>query len=284
LSARQDVSGDTLKAVAQDKKNKTTADHLGPASTKTWLTGLHNYELFLLGLYIPCFNSSRMWIKEEKFRSVSKARMTSYEFITVCVLLLPFCIACIIRVRITPSLKIENGCTGCGVLLTDWIIVFVAFCSYLVPLGNFVFHHRDAPDGLLFKKDAKIAAFFLTTFVFVGSVLALMDPGSIMKSQQFDWFTFEMLAVLFFHWIRVVLQLWRTARIHRLAEQHITLIEVLSDGKGSLLFEKHLMSELANENLLFWREAIKYKLSYDRQPDFEYTQQMARVLYRTFIG
>ena len=282
MSARQGVSGDTLKAVAQDKK--TTTDHLGKASLKTWLIGLHNYLLFLLGLYLPYYDVARLHIKEEKFRSVSKSRMTSYETITVCLLLLPFTVACIARSRTTPELMPENGCTGCGVLLVDWIIVFASFAIYLVPLGNFVYHHSEVPDGLMFKKDAKIGAIFLSMFVFPGSILALTDPGLVMRFQKFDWFTFDMLGVLVFHWIRVVLQLWRTARIHKFAEQHITLIQVLSDGKGSLLFEKHLMSELANENLLFWREAIKYKLAYDKQPDFEYTQQMARVLFRSFIG
>ena len=41
---------------------------------------------------------------------------------------------------------------------------------------------------------------------------------------------------------------------------------------------------MANENLLFWREGIKYKLSFDRNNDFEYSQQMAKVLWRTFIS
>ena len=35
--------------------------------------------------------------------------------------------------------------------------------------------------------------------------------------------------------------------------------------------------ELANENLLFWREGIKYKRSFDQKGDFDYAQQMAKV-------
>ena len=51
------------------------------------------------------------------------------------------------------------------------------------------------------------------------------------------------------------------------------------------LFEcLHLTLELANENLLFWREAIKYKLQFDRNRDFEVSQQTAKVIYRTFIA
>ena len=266
-----------------DKKNKTTTDHLGPASFKTWMIGFYNYELVMMELYAPCVKFSGYWINEEKFRSVSKGRLTSYELATNVFLMLPYVIACIIRVRSEPAFLIENGCTGCKVLLTDWVIVVLLFLLYIPPFAGVAYHHRDVPDALMFRKDAKRAALIGGAFGFIGSLLALFDPGSIMQSQIFDWFTFEMLTVLFFHCMRCILQLWRTARIHKLVEQHITLIEVLSDGKGSLLFEKHLISELANENLLFWREAIRYKLSYDRNPDFEYSQQMARVLFRTFI-
>jgi len=44
------------------------------------------------------------------------------------------------------------------------------------------------------------------------------------------------------------------------------------------------MGELASENLLFWKEGIKYKMNFDRNKDFEYTQQVGRVLYRTFVS
>jgi hypothetical protein len=40
---------------------------------------------------------------------------------------------------------------------------------------------------------------------------------------------------------------------------------------------------LANENLLFWREAIKFKMQFDRK-SFEHSQESAKVLWRTFIA
>ena len=284
ISVRQDVSEDTLKQVVAGKQ--TTTEHLGAAPPKIWMIGLYNYLLFIVDLYFPSGStiSTTFALKEEKFRSVSKGRLLSYEIIALTILSLPYYVAASVRSQMEPSLNPQNGCTGCGVLLTDWLIIFGLFFVYVPPFATFAYRHRDVPDALFFKKDAKYATMFGAPFAFIGSILALVDPGSVMKSQQFDWFTFEMLTVFYFHCTRCVLQLWRTARIHRLAEQNIQLIEVLNDPKGSILFEKHLMSELASENLLFWREAIKYKLSYTKNPDFEYTQQLAKVLYRTFIG
>ena len=116
------------------------------------------------------------------------------------------------------------------------------------------------------------------------AVLLIVDPNGLMQSQQVDWHIFEMIAIIFLHIIRTTFQLYRTRRMHKLGEKNVNLIDILADGRGSILFEKHLIGELANENLLFWREGIKYKLQFDRNNDLEYSQQMAKVLWRTFLS
>jgi hypothetical protein len=84
---------------------------------------------------------------------------------------------------------------------------------------------------------------------------------------------------------RTSMQLLRTRRLHKQAEKHVHLLDILADAKSAILFEKHLIGELANENLLFWREAVKFKLSFDRTGDFEYSQQVAKVrLYELGLG
>jgi hypothetical protein len=104
-----------------------------------------------------------------------------------------------------------------------------------------------------------------------------VDPNELMKSQQVDWHIFSMILIGFLNFQRASLQMIRTKRLQNNAEKNVHLLDILADNKSAILFEKHLIGELANENLLFWREAIKFKLSFDRTGDFEYSQQVAKV-------
>jgi hypothetical protein len=114
-----------------------------------------------------------------------------------------------------------------------------------------------------------------------GALLALLDPGGVMQRQEFDWFDFEMLMLLAMHVIRAPYQIWRTRKTHQKHLAGIRLLDVLSDARGAALFENFLKSELADENLKFWREGVKWKLSFDR--DLSSSQQMARILFKTFV-
>lgn len=73
------------------------------------------------------------------------------------------------------------------------------------------------------------------------SVLLALDPGNAMKNQQMDWHYLELILVWTLHMQRTSFQLWRTRRIQKLAEKNINLIDILSDPRASLLFEKHLI-------------------------------------------
>jgi Regulator of G protein signaling domain len=116
------------------------------------------------------------------------------------------------------------------------------------------------------------------------TILLGTDPNGLMKAQKVDWHIFGMFTIVVLNFHRTTLQLLRTSKFQKLAEKHVLLIDVLADAKSAILFEKHLIGELANENLLFWREAIKFKLSFDRSNDFEYTQHVAKMIWRTFIS
>ena len=124
----------------------------------------------------------------------------------------------------------------------------------------------------------------ITAFVFIAYILAAVDPGNLMQQQEVDWYVFESAVAVLLHMRRCVLQMYRVSRLHKLGEQQIRLIDLLEDPHASILLEKYLMGELATENLLFWREGVKYKTNFDRNKDFDYSQQVARMLYRTFVS
>lgn len=138
-------------------------------------------------------------------------------------------------------------------------------------------------DPLLYRRDA-FATSMMLSISWIGYALAVADPGNLMSEQTINWFMWESIAILLLHTYRCVFQLYRVAKFHKLGEQQIRLIDILQDHKAAILFEKHLMGELASENLLFWREAIKYKVSFNRNNDFDYSQEVARMLFRTFVS
>jgi hypothetical protein len=84
--------------------------------------------------------------------------------------------------------------------------------------------------------------------IFVGSpwviascALLATDPESAMKKQQMDWHYLMFIAVWFAHSQRTTLQLIRVRRVQKFAEKNFTLLDILADPRGSLLFEKHLI-------------------------------------------
>jgi hypothetical protein len=187
------------------------------------------------------------------------------------------------RVGIVPAYMPQNGCTGCTLFWED-IPILAACLAFLAVLQVLVIIRTNGiTDPLMYRRDLKIST-AITLFAWISYILAVVDPGDLMKQQRVDWFLFESLTALFLHLHRCVLQVYRVSRLHRLGEQHLRLIDLLQDQRAAIMFEKYLMGELASENLLFWREAIKYKLNFDRNKDFDYSQQVAKVLFRTFVA
>jgi hypothetical protein len=62
-----------------------------------------------------------------------------------------------------------------------------------------------------------------------------------MERQAMDWHYMFLGLAWILHWQRSSLQLYRTVRIQQIAERNITLLEILSDPRAALLFEKHLI-------------------------------------------
>lgn len=153
-------------------------------------------------------------------------------------------------------------------------------------------------DPHYLSRDYLFVAAVGSVILFVGGSLLIADPGQLMASQHVDYFLFMIVFVFLCHFTRCNVTMYRTFSIHNDKKTNLTLLDVLSDAKGSVLFENYLKSELAYENLQFWRSATKWKMMYDKsgsvfhissqnekdKNDFDYTQQMARVLQRTFIG
>ena len=75
----------------------------------------------------------------------------------------------------------------------------------------------------------------------ISSALLVTDPNNAMKNQMMDWHLIMFILILGLHMQRTVFQLLRTRRIHKMGEKHVNLIDILSDPRGSLLFEKHLI-------------------------------------------
>jgi hypothetical protein len=103
-----------------------------------------------------------------------------------------------------------------------------------------------------------------------------------MITQQVDWFLFEMAMIAFYHSMRVTAQTWQARAQHLRVVSNVTLLDVLLSPVGYSLFEKAIVAELAQENLLFWKEATAWKKNYSA--DFKHTQNLARALYYMFIG
>jgi hypothetical protein len=188
-----------------------------------------------------------------------------------------------IRIGTVPIYQLANNCTGCNLVSEDIPILLACMCIPGIFQVLVVFRSRKVLDPLSYRRDM-FMSMLISCLAWVGYILAALDPGDLMKTQKVDWFLFESLAALLLHVNRCILQLYRVSRFHRLGEQQIKLIDILQDPRAAILFEKYLMGELASENLLFWREGIKYKFSFDRNKDFDQTQQVARILFRSFVA
>lgn len=257
------------------------------ATPVQWLKGFWNYFLTLEDVLIFSTGSANVafhskWRFAEETR-VSGIRQMSYDIVLTVLFSGSLSFGMGMRVALFPPFNPINGCTGCamegeeiGVLMAS--VLFLAFMQSVVLRKT-----RSVSDPLGYRQDM-LWQCGIASLCWVSYTLAATDPGRLMKNQKIDWFFIESLAAFLLHCHRCVLQLWRVSRIHKKAEQNIRLIDVLQDPKAAIMFEKYLMGELASENLLFWREGIKYKVNFDKNHDFDYSQQVAKMLLRTFIS
>ena len=186
------------------------------------------------------------------------------------------------RAGFTPVYQAGNHCTGCTLFWEDAVILLGALGIMAIVMNLVIVRTKDIPDPLRYRMDLLVAMSF-ATIAWIGYILAIVDPGNLMKQQKVDWFVFEGIAALILHWRRCITQLRRVLVFHNKRQLDLKLIDILQgDPRGALLFEKHAMGELASENLLFWREGVKYKTNFGK--DFDYSQQQAKVLFRTFIA
>lgn len=256
------------------------------ATPVTWAKGFWNH--FLLFQDSVQFQSGSKINFHSKWRfredtRVSSGRELTYDMALTAIYSGSLFFGMGMRLGLVPVLQVANGCTGCTMLWEDIPILFacvfwLAFLQTLILVRT-----RSIVDPLNYKSDLTVQS-SLTGLAWISYILVVTDPGGRMQSQNTDWFFIESAAALILHCHRCILQLWRVSRIHKKAEQNIRLIDVLQDPKAAIMFEKYLMGELASENLLFWREGIKYKVNFDKNKDFDYSQQVAKMLLRTFIS
>ena len=212
---------------------------------------------------------------------------------------LPILVVILIRIYTNPLHHPENNCVGCDYLWQDFIILstYVALIVLPAMLNCYKLATRpDFIDSFGYVYDFMVASVLSIVLLASSSILLLVDPYGFQKKQIMDWHLLECVYVFTTQILRVLVQLYRCFRIQRKRFINLTLLELFSDKQGSLLFENFLRSELAYENLQFWKTATKWKAMYDKSGspfhaptktsmnDFGYTQQMARVLFRTFIG
>jgi hypothetical protein len=214
---------------------------------------------------------------------VGPLRELSYDMLTSLIFSGPLFFGLGMRIGLVPIYQPENGCTGCTLLPEDVPIAFSCVFFLAVMLIILLCRTKGISDPFGYRDDANHLS-QITTLAWVGYILAAVDPGNLMKEQKIDWFIMESLAAFLAHNYRCVYQMYRVARLHRLGEQQIRLIDLLQDQRAAIMFEKYLMGELASENLLFWREGVKYKSNFDRNKDFDYSQQVAKMLFRTFVS
>jgi hypothetical protein len=281
---RQTLNSNTLLAL--DKLEHEVEVTHRRTTVREFFLGLWNFLLALAELTSLSGKIDEKFWARIPHQRISPLRELAYESVAVLIYASAFIIALIIRINTMPPFSIEAGCTGCLMNWQDLLILSTITLFLGIPVSLMAVRTRrhHIPDPLGYINDMEVSAVLTSPLVLACGVLYSTDPNGLMKSQQVDWFIFEMAAMIYVHCLKTVVQLYRTRRIQKLGEQNVRLLDVLADAKGALLFEKHLIAELANENLLFWREAIKYKLQFDKNRDFDVSQQTAKVIYRTFLS
>jgi len=193
-------------------------------------------------------------------------------------------LAGVVRVTTEPVYVLENGCVGCRLEQTDFIILVVAT---IVALPQLIFNwlktrNQDDPMGVIMMGVSVGVIGAICGCSAVG--LAVWDPGNIMQNQYFDWFDIELCMYIILFTLRVPIPMFKYVYQHyrRLALEEIRLEYCLHDTTACSMIEKALASELASENYEFWRRVSKWKAEY--KEDSSKTRQDALFLISSFVG
>ena len=249
----------------------------GGRTVRSWLRG---FRAFALGNNPLCSRSHQHAHGRAEELVTDRVVLLSYEVVAVALLMLPSFAALFARLATDPIFT--AGCTGCPVQLTDLVVVLgLALVPYPLTL-RMALKIWNRPDPLGYMGSVVFTLAVGAPLGLIGAVVTYVDPGGLMRAQDVDWFVLEMSTLLLLLFPRLPGLVVRTLRVHREKVSNLRLLDVLSDQRGALLFERFLASELAVENLTFWVQTSKWKLSYDRK-DFATTQQMARILFKTFV-
>jgi len=240
---RQTLNANTLQAL--QKLHQDQGEDGAPRTTvRVYFEGLWNY---LLGLSeVTSFSgrfNEKFWFRTPPIK-VSLTSELSYEFIAALLFSSPYIIAMIIRIYTVPAYDPANGCTGCLLGWEDLVIATAVtlFCG--IPIASLIIRARvkNIPDPLAYLFDVQISFVIILSLILTSSILFIVDPQGLMRSQQVDWYVFEMIAIVYIHSMRTVVQLARTRRMHKLGEANVKLLDILSDPRGAILFEKHLIA------------------------------------------
>jgi hypothetical protein len=179
-------------------------------------------------------------------------------------LISPCLLALFVRVATGPAFVPRDGCTGCGLVLTDFVIATSLLFVYAVAGVRGLARARASSNPFGSFEIALGSMGFAFPVLLVMYALAFADPGSLMQTQTFDWFVLENITTIVLHVVRAPLQVLQARRAHVAGGHNVRLVELLEDKAGALLFENALALELASENLLFWRQGIKWKIGFDK--------------------
>jgi hypothetical protein len=229
--------------VAQALADAAPDIELKHATIFVYFADLRTYLLNLWDV-IGCYSLDEAKPYRQSMTKASMLREASYEIIANIIFCSPYIAALVARVFATPVYHPSNACTGCILDYIDCLLVVLITAVLGIPviIMTLRVRKRDVPDPLFYIFDTETSTFVMTPLSLSCGILFSIDPGGLMKSQKVDWMIFEMSTIVYIHFVRTVLQLYRTRRFHKLNEANVRLIDILSDAKGSLLFEKHLIA------------------------------------------
>jgi hypothetical protein len=243
---RQALNANLIQAMNNLAVEQHGDDLQKRATVAEYFAGLWNYLVELLEV-VWCFSgtpSARYASKIGSGKKISTLRETSYEMFTIFLVAVPYIIAAIVRILTMPPYHPSAQCNGCILNWEDCVIMFVVTSVAGTPWVAMMTkaRARKVPDPLAYVNDTLVSTVVIMPMAIACGVLFSVDPDGLMRSQQVDWMILDMATIVFIHVLRTVVQLYRTRRIHKLGEANVRLIDILFDAKGSLLFEKHLIS------------------------------------------
>lgn len=181
---------------------------------------------------------------------------------------------------VIPRYSMKAMCMGCQMDAMDVGIYFASIAFFLITTVAVITRMQWEEDPFLVFADLRFLMSVFIGMAIITYTLVATDPDGLMKRQEVDWHILEAFTAVALHIRRCIFPMVRAYRIHK--KPQLPLLAILNHPQMSRMFELYLTRELATESLLFWKEGVKYKLGFET--DFDYSQQLAKMIQRQFIG